>query len=454
MAILDAALASNEILLVDDDVHTLKALSRLLEAEHYVVRSATTGQDAIKQVEIALPYIILLDLGLPDANGVDLLNRFLLEGVKHVIIVSGTDSVETTRSCLRAGAFDFLLKPAGRKELLQAVRRASSAYDVGQMSSQQYPLELHPGFGALETPSAASQKLFRQLKQFRTTASANSLIRGPAGLLKRDIATLVHHYNDRSGPALLINCALETDDDALARFTQPVQSSNNPTQIGYIEQAAGSSLVLDDISLLPLSVQRWLVAYIDRIDAINNSNQQASFQASCNIIGILRESIELCLEEGRLLPELHTRLSNNLILVPALSERPEDVPVYAQQAIAQLNTLLNCEKSLSSEFLSFLSAQSWEGNLVELKNRLLIAYRATEDGEEIVYDPQLWPPMIHDALTCKSHSTGVVCAIGMSLEDAEYRLIKVTLDSVEDNKSKAAKILGISVKTLYNRLKR
>ena len=454
MAKLDALLASNEILLVDDDAHTLKALSRLLEAEQFVVRTAQSGQDAIEEVKLALPYIVLLDLGLPDADGVDLLRRFLGEGVGHIIIVSGTDNAETTRSCLRAGAFDFLLKPAGREELLQAVRRASSAFDGDKVSSQQYPLELRPGFGALETPSDASQKLFIQLKQFRTTASANSLITGPAGLLKRDVAALVHHYNNRAGPALLINCALETDKDALARFSQSDHSTSNTKQMGYIEQAVGGSLVLDDVSLLPLAVQQWLVNYINQSEEKNMPIQQASHQAPCNIIGILKEPIEIALDDNRLLPELHTHLSKNLICVPALSERSEDVSVYAQHAIAQLNTLLNCEKSLSSEFLSFLSTLSWEGNLVELKNRLLMAYRGTEDGEEIVYDPQLWPPMIHETLNRQSQDPGVACAIGMSLEDAENRLIEATLGSVQGNKSKAAKILGISVKTLYNRLKR
>lgn len=450
----DAALASNEILLVDDDVNVLKALGRLLETEQYVVRFATTGEEALAQIELALPHIILLDLGLPDANGVDLLRQFLLNGVKHVIIVSGSENVETTRTCLRAGAFDFLLKPAGREELLQAVRRASSAYDVRQISAQQYPLELHPGFGALETLSDASQKLFMQLKQFRTELPAHSLITGPAGMLKRDIAALVHHYADRPGPALLINCALEMDHEALIRFSQASCSTSSKTHTAYIEQAAGGSLVLDDISLLPQFVQAWLVTYIDGIDAKPHSAQRPPYQGSCNIIGILKEPLEIALEEGRLLPELNARLSGNFICVPALRERAEDIAIYAQHAISQLNTLLNCEKSLSSEFLGFLSAQLWDGNLVELKNRLLIAYRATENGDEIIYDSQLWPPMIHEALESKPHDTEVACAVGMSLEEAENRLIKATLDSVNDNKSQAARILGISVKTLYNRLKR
>ena len=454
MAKLDANLSSNEILLVDDDSATLKALSRLLESEQYVVRTAKTGQDAIKQIELAQPYIVLLDLGLPDADGVDLLRKFLRKGVSHVIIVSGTDNADTTRSCLRAGAFDFLIKPAAREELLQAIRRASSAYDVDILSSQQYPLQLHPGFGALETPSDASQKLFKQIKQFRTSSTANSLITGPAGLLKRDVAALVHHYNERTGSALLINCALETDDDALARFTQTAHSSSYTKQTGYIEQAAGGSLVLEDVSLLPQSVQRWLVDYIDRIGKTNSPALQTSQLSSCNIIGILKEPIETVMKEGRLVPELHERLSKNSIFIQPLSKRPDDVPVYARHAIAQLNELLHCEKSLSSEFLSFLTDQSWDGNLVELKNRLLIAYRATEDGEEIVYDSQLWPPMIHETLTHNSHDTGVACAIGMSLEDAENRLIRATLDSVNGNKRQAAQMLGISVKTLYNRLKR
>lgn len=100
---------------------------------------------------------------------------------------------------------------------------------------------------------------------------------------------------------------------------------------------------------------------------MNNSNQQASSQISCNTIGILKEPIKLSLNEGHLLPDLYTRLSNHLISVLALSERAEDVPVYAQQATAKLNALLNCEKTLSSEFLCFLSEQLWESNIQPAK---------------------------------------------------------------------------------------
>ncbi len=451
MSTIDVAIAGNNILLVDDDDNTLNALRRVLETERYTVSVSNTGRDAIEQVKAALPYIILLDLGLPDADGVDLLREFLLQGVKQVIIISGTDSVETTRLCLREGAFDFLLKPVGRNELVQAVRRASSAYDLVRVTSQCYPLELQPGFGALETPSEPSQRLFKQLRQFDSHASANALISGSAGLFKRDIAALVHHYNKRSGPALLINCALEIDDEALFRFTNTEVNTNKTSQIGYIEQASGGSLVLDDVSLLPLSIQRWLAEYVNRFGNSNDATHEASRRLPCNIIGILKENVELALEEGRLSSELHAALSVNHISVPSLNERAEDVAVYAQHAIAQLNTILECEKSLSPEFLKFLTTQPWEGNLIELKNRLLVAYRSTEDGDEIIHDPKLWTPVNHVDSTISPQICDVACAIGMSLRKAENLLIKATLDSVGNNKSKAAKILGISVKTLYNR---
>lgn len=450
----DVALASNDILLVDDDLDTLNALRRVLQAEQYLVDTASTGEDAIKRVESAPPHIILLDLGLPDADGVELLRTLLCKGVKHVIIVSGTGCAETTRSCLRAGAFDFILKPAGRDELLQAVRRATSVYEVGQVTTQSYPLELKPGFGALETPSDKSQQLFSQLKKMSTSSPANALIGGPAGLFKRDIAALIHHYNGRSGPALLINCALETDNDTLRRFTKTVNSNSKCTHVAYTDQAIDGSLILDDISLLPSSVQRWLATYIKRANTAEDQTQEASRRQSFNIIGILRESADLALSEGRLDSELYTGLSINHILVPALNERIEDVAVYARRAIAQLNTIFQYEKSMSQEFVDFLTTQPWEGNLVELKNRLLIAYRGTENGEEIVHDPLLWPSTKEVECVHTEKATGVAGVVGVSLDVAERRLIKATLASVDDNKRQAAKILGISVKTLYNRLKR
>jgi|GEM_PF-1905498 len=441
----------DDILLVDDDEQTLQALARVLEDASYTVRTARSAKSALESVKDALPAIVLLDLGLPDANGVDVLRNLLANDVPQVIIISGTDSVETTRQCLREGAFDFLLKPAQRDELLQAVRRATSSYQVNRVITQEYPIELQPGFGSLETPSYASQQMFKQLKDIATESQTNAIITGPAGLFKRDIAALLHHYTGKSGPALLINCALEIGEKAEARFSGQSSKSGNP--VGYLEMADNGTLILDDISLLPVPVQSLLARHITLARELSNTKNNNVLKNPCSIVGILKEPIDFALSEGRLQPELFDILSANRIGVPALKDRPDDIVVFAQQAVSQLNILLQTEKSLAAEFSEFLKAQTWEGNLIDLKNRLLTAYRATGDGDEIIYDPMHWPTANLEQTPHSEASTGVASLVGMSLIDAENLLIKATLASVGDNKSKASKILGISVKTLYNRLK-
>ncbi|MFK8083330.1 MAG: sigma-54-dependent transcriptional regulator [Granulosicoccus sp.] len=454
MATKNSAHNFHDILLVDDDPDTLKALQRVLEVEHYQTRSASSAKGALNSVRERLPAIVLLDLGLPDSVGVELLRTLLEEGVPYVIVVSGTDSAETTRQCLREGAFDFILKPAHRDDLLKAIRRATSSYQINQVKSYAYPVELKPGFGSLETPSQASRNMFGLLKKLAAGKQANALITGNAGLFKRDVAALLHHYTRRSGPALLINCALETDGNAVDRFMTHAGKAKDQTPGGYLERATDGTLILDDISLLPKSVQDALADYITRNMEIIRLDQNISPSRSCNVVGILKEAMRDALDSGRLQSSLYSVLAPNQIVVPALKDRPEDVIFFARHAVSQLNSLLNMEKSLSNDFLEFLSTQSWEGNLIELKNRLLTAYRGTEDGEEIVFDALLWPSATSDDANSSTYAPNINPLIGTTLADAEMQLIKATLASVNENKSKAAKILGISVKTLYNRLKK
>ncbi|MFK7857438.1 MAG: sigma-54-dependent transcriptional regulator [Granulosicoccus sp.] len=453
MAISRNAETGDDILLVDDDPDTLKALKQVLDAEGYKTRAAESANRALLAIKDELPNIALLDLGLPDANGIELMKTLLLEGVEHVIIISGTDSAETTRQCLREGAFDFILKPAHRDDLLQAVRRATSSYHVNKVKAQDYPVIIKPGFGSLETPSKASRGMFASLRKIAASRHANALITGAAGLFKQDIAALVHHYTGRSGSALLINCALETDDKAVVRFEGDFGVSGNRTNIGYLERASKGTLVLDDLSLLPGAVQHVLAEHIHSGREASDNASKMTQQSHCNIIGILKEPFDEALSSGRLQSTLYAALLPNHVDVPALKDRSEDIGFFTKHAISQLNVLLKSEKSVSEDYLDLLTTKRWDGNLIELKNRLLTAYRGTEDGEQIICDPLLWPAVHHDSETLAVQSYGVAPLIGMTLAEAEMKLIKATLASVDDNKSKASKILGISVKTLYNRLK-
>ena len=443
--------AATEVLIVEDDLNTATALQQLLERAGYRSEFSLSLTAALDYTAAEKPRIVLLDLSLPDGDGESVVSTFKQLGVNEVIVISGSGDPERTRLCLRAGAFDFIEKPVSAKSLIRAVRRADGARRSQITKSIDYPLELKPGLGSLEGKSVASQRMLEQIRQITRSSGYNVLITGQSGVLKADVAAIIHRYSGRTGLALHVNCASENDDQAQQRFfgcqlkDNIKRNGESSVRPGYLHKAHLGTLVLDDISSLPLVIQRRLKEFMDSGEALAEMASVPT-KHDCVLVGVLREPINTAIDAGRLHKPLLDSLSQHVIAVPPLVDRQEDIEFFARQAVEQLNKVFSTEKSLSVEIVDYMKSYYWPGNLVELKNFVFDAYRATEAGDEMNPDISWFHSTDDEA------SDNILPFVGQTFRDVEKQLIEATLVSVDHNKRKAAGILGISVKKLYNRL--
>lgn len=440
---------SSDIIVIEDDSTIRAALEKLLTRDGYRTICAGSIEQAMTLIASHRPSIALLDLSLPDGDGVRVIKSIMSQGVGEVIVISGTDNVEKTQRCLEAGVFDFIIKPARSNDVLRSVHRADASRRLRLITDGDYPTQLKPGFGALEGLSGTGKTLIRRIKTLSALSPGHVLITGQSGVLKADNAALIHQFSGRTGPALLIDCASEIDQFALDRFTGRVETSSHDEQqdniIGYLGKAHRGTLVLDDLSSLPMAVQRVLAKYIESGEILPvDSLTTVAYQ--CSIIGILRETPEKALSRGTLYEPLYYALVANNLQVPPLVDRRMDIELFARSAVRQLNAVFDTEKSLSSDLVEQLKSHFWPGNLIELKNCLLTAYRKTEPGEEIQ------PIHALSGSVAGSQEKEIAPFIGKTFKEVEAQLIKATLESCNNNKSQCARVLGVSLKTLYNRL--
>ncbi|ASJ74339.1 sigma-54-dependent transcriptional regulator [Granulosicoccus antarcticus] len=437
-----------DVLVVEDDRDTASAMQRILESAGFSANHVQSLADAFETVRLQPPSIVLLDLSLPDGDGVDAIKTLTAGGQTQVIVISGTDDAERTRKCLQAGVFDFLVKPAEARELVFAVRRADGHRRKGVVSTTSYPPELKMGFGALVGTSPASQNLVAQVRNAAAAEPCHALITGQPGVLKADIAALLHRYSKRAGRGYIISCASETGQPAIDRFFGDSKRPHEGGEKGieaYLKKADGGTLVLDDVSSLPVDIQRRLVSFMSS-GTVLASNALTPDAYDCAVVGILREPVEDALSSGRLYDRFYYALAKNCINVPPLVERKADIEYFARSAVQQLNQVFDTEKSLSEEIVAQLRGHYWPGNQVELKNTLLTAYRLTEAGDEIAADLSLFVENESGV------SDQIAPFIGQTFSEVEKQLIEATLIANDNNKSQTAKVLGISLKTLYNRL--
>lgn len=435
----------NIAIVIEDDIPTAQAIGKVVESLGFDVRLAHTLADARAQAESLLPTLVLVDLGMPDGDGVQMVTELRDCGVDDFVVISGSRSQQRVVESLRAGVADFLIKPVKLSEIRIVVERVVAARESRRVGVA-VPVErasIEPA--RLVGNSEATLLLRQQVQRVAVMQPLRAVITGASGVGKRNIAASIHHESGADGQALCVSCAEEVDESAGLRFFGTAGGDDQRRLTGYLELAEGGTLILDDVSRLPLNLQSQLKTCIDT-GLTSPRGHGESRPLRCAIIAILREPAAAALEGGRLHEEFYYSMAESVIKVPPLAEREEDTLEIAERAIRELNAVTGTDKALSDEFRARLANYSWPGNVIELKNTLRAAYASTEPDEEIEISRLMLPALNDGTADPAAH------LVGNSFWDVEKKLLLATLEYTGGNKRQAARILGISLKTLYNRL--
>jgi DNA-binding NtrC family response regulator len=440
------------VLIVDDERNIQVTLSRALSLEGYATEAAGTGQEALERIA-ALPVdLVLLDVKLPDLDGLQVLERALkTRPGLPVVVMSGHGSIETVRQAFKLGAFDYLEKPIGERErLLAAVRNGLALRDLAAENAE---LRRAAGPGELLGTSPAMQRL-RELVRRAAASEGRVLVTGENGTGKELVARALHEGSRRQGgPFVKMNCAAvpaELVESELFGHERGAFTGAVAARKGKFELADGGTLFLDEVGDMPPAMQAKVLRVLQEGE-FERVGGQATLTSDARVVAATNKDLQAEVAAGRFREDLYYRLAVVIVAAPPLRERREDVPELAARFLAEA-----CEKngrrpmSLSREALLALQAHEWPGNVRELRNvveRLAIL----SDG------PQLSAGDVAAALpgTRRPRADRLREGVGFHelVEEAEREILLAALVRHQDNVSEAARELGLERSHLYKKMR-
>jgi DNA-binding NtrC family response regulator len=441
------------ILVVDDEAAMREVLQARLEQWGFSVILAETGRQADLLANRECPDIVISDVVLPDLSGLDLiqtLNLTIPDSPKVLITAHGT--VDTAVEAMKYGALDFLTKPIDYNKLRATLSAAIKQLEGHtQIRDLEKKLEGGSGLGSLVGTSKEMQKVYETLRVLGDS-DAPAFITGASGTGKELAARTVHDLSARSdGPFVAINTAAIaegiTESELFGHERGAFTGAAEPRP-GYFEMAHGGTLFLDEISEMPLALQPKLLRVLEdgRVRRVGGRREE---QVDVRVLAATNRDPDEARKNGVLRDDLYYRLSVFTVRMPLLAERPEDIPLLLQHLVGQANQKHGAEvEGASKEAVGRLQAYDWPGNVRELRN---VVERA------VILSQRGWIGSVH--LPPFFETVEPVPAMGLRLPEdvtvaeAERLLILHTLDIVDNNKTRAAGILGVDVKTIRNKLK-
>jgi len=443
-------------LIVDDDVNALNALSELVADEGFETVTATSLAEARDHID-AHPDIALLDIVLPDGSGMELFGELRSQSDADIILLTGYGSLESSIEALRLGATDYVLKPINTAYLRGVLSRVSRGPNgngnaAGAASTDEDfvpPPRAFGRYGKLVGGSPAMQKLYDEISRVAPTG-ATILITGETGTGKELVAETIHDMSRRRGkPFLAINCGAispQLIESELFGHEKGSFTGAHRQHRGYFERANGGTLLLDEITEMPLDLQVKLLRVLETRTVSRIGSDQV-IETDVRVIAATNRIPEQSVYEGKLRRDLMYRLQVFPLHVPPLRERLEDLAPLSRHFLAELNRSSQVQKEFSPAALDRMRRYNWPGNVRELWNVVQRAY-IMADGSPIT---SLGLGEDSQSVSDQSDRSFKV-AVGSTLADFEQKLIMSTLQQC-DTREEAAKMLGISVKTLYNRLR-
>ena len=445
-----------EALLIDDDASFQAALAELVRAEGFSVDTAASLGEARAFLGEHTPDLALVDLKLPDGSGLELLREIDSSVPTEIVLITGHATVDSAVEALRSGASDYLTKPVDiprlKSVLANVVRRRELREEIESLRGT---LRSLGHFGPLIGASPAMQAVYDMIARVAPT-DATVLVQGESGTGKELVAQTLHQLSRRrKEPFVALNCAAVSPqliESELFGHERGSFTGAARTHKGYFERAEGGTLFLDEISEMPIELQVRLLRVLET-GTVARVGGESELKVDVRVVAATNREPEHAVADGRLREDLLYRLSVFPIRLPALRERTGDVELLVRAFLAELNAAQGTRKGISRAALELLRGHQWPGNVRELKNALHRAFILAGEEIETGHIPLLRAQVPNGSEPEAPAAGGMVqLRVGCPLAEAERRLILATLHEQGGNKEKTAKTLGISLKTLYNKL--
>jgi two-component system, NtrC family, response regulator AtoC len=450
-------------LIIDDEELTLRTISRGLRQEGFEVFTALSGEDGLKLFHDEQPDLILLDIVLPGIDGVEVLRQIKQANPSAIVLMmSAYHLVERAVEAMKLGAFDYLVKPFPLDDMMQTLHRAAEmlALRVRVRDSVESEKGLY-NFGRVVTHNPATIKMLEMARKAAEADRTTILIQGDSGTGKGVLARAIHYASPRAAmPLLEINCAALPDallESELFGYEPGAFTDARRRKEGLLERASGGTVFLDEIGNMSASVQAKILRVLEEGTFMRLGGTN-TIKVDIRLIAATNDQLRNAVSQGRFREDLYYRVNVVQLFIPPLRERKEDIVPLALEILQQFN------RELKKSFTGFTPAAAdllgqypWPGNIRELRNVIERTMILSEEGE---IDASHLPEEIRDQHVEKKNSEAFseddISPTGdqfLTLRALEDNYIEHVLAATGNNKTQAARILGIHPTSLQRRLK-
>jgi DNA-binding NtrC family response regulator len=456
-------LRSARILVVDDEQDMRWLLTNILKAEGFKVQQAVDGVDAVAKVGRQAPDLVLLDIKMPQMDGMKALEKIKeIDYSLPVIMLTAHGDIPTSVQAIKMGAYDFLTKPFDNEQIVHTIKRTLDHFLLQrEVQSLREQLKDQSSIFSLMGTSHQIQKISYQVEQVAKT-NFTVILQGETGTGKELVAHVIHQKSPRKDKAFVpVDCGAIPDtliESELFGYEKGAFTGANQDKAGYFEMAKGGTLFLDEVANIPMNTQKKLLRILQerqfyRLGGVKPIEVDVRIIASSN--QMLDEEARL----GNLRYDLFHRLNEFTIYLPPLREREEDILFLAKKFLDETSTELGKQlHGFSQQAISWLLSQKWRGNVRELRNAIR---RAVLLSPDVIQLQHLAPITTHQTgmssesfFTPYDEDASLKQTGQAALEQAERQAIQQALDEAQGNKVKAARRLKIDYKTLYRKLKK
>src|SRR5207248_2469244 len=444
---------SERVLIVEDEPAARSGLEQLVKSWGFFAESAGDCEEALEKVTTFRPAIVITDLVMPRLDGLGLLRALQQQGADvTTLILTAQGTVETAVEAMKEGAYDYLTKPIDLQRLKilldKIVERLETMREVKALRRQ---LREHGTFGSMIGNSPEMRKIYQVVEQAAPTG-ASVLITGESGTGKELVARTIHQLSPRASfPFVAINCAAIPEtllESEIFGHEKGAFTGAAERRAGCFELADRGTLFLDEIGEMTPATQVKLLRVLQE-RTFRRLGGRSEQSVDVRIIAATNLDPAEAVKHGRLREDLYYRLNVFALRLPPLRERKDDLPLLIQSFISEFNT--RNQKNivgLDQQAMRMLEHYGWPGNVRELRN---VIERATILAAGPFIEAKHLPPVLAEEPPPEQQPQ-LALSPGTTVEEAERRLIMMTLAHTRDNKTRAAEILGISLKTLHNKL--